>query len=258
MAKATETLVGRSAPHWDRHGWGHVPGLLRVGGHRGDPASAPENTIAAFDAAAAAGVHYVETDVRRSADGVLMLIHDAAVDRTTDGAGEIASMHSRELECLDAGGWFGAGFVDEPLVSLESFLDWLADHPKVGGMLELKAAGVGAGVAAACAASGFAQRLALCSVDADDLAAAAMQCPWLPRFLIVDRKELPPDPVALARLCNVQGVNVSWEQLDREVVEELHAAGIAVAGGTANDASALANPWQVDLIDTDKPATLLA
>lgn len=62
-------------------------GRLRIGGHRGAPDAAPENTLVGFAAAVSAGVDYIETDVRRTADDVLVLFHDANIDRTTDGHG---------------------------------------------------------------------------------------------------------------------------------------------------------------------------
>lgn len=68
--------------------------------HRGAMRMAPENTIAAFDRAAEAGADYVEIDVRATADGALVLLHDARVDRTTDGRGAVAEMTLSEVRRL--------------------------------------------------------------------------------------------------------------------------------------------------------------
>ncbi|MFL7810718.1 MAG: glycerophosphodiester phosphodiesterase, partial [Anaerolineae bacterium] len=62
-------------------------GSIRVIGHRGAAALAPENTWAGFDLALALGVDAIETDVRATRDGVLVLLHDERLDRTTDGSG---------------------------------------------------------------------------------------------------------------------------------------------------------------------------
>src|SRR5207237_1823327 len=70
---------------------------LRIGAHRGDPESAPENTPAAFEAAVALGVDYVETDVQRTADGFLVLLHDDDLDRTTSGSGPVARASWEEV-----------------------------------------------------------------------------------------------------------------------------------------------------------------
>jgi glycerophosphoryl diester phosphodiesterase len=83
-------------PHFD------APGPWVVA-HRGGAALAPENTQVAFERAVALGVDVLEMDLRWSADGVLVLMHDAAVDRTTDGQGRVADLRLEELKGLDAG-----------------------------------------------------------------------------------------------------------------------------------------------------------
>lgn len=92
---------------------------VRVVAHRGGASIAPENTLAALEAALSLGVDAIEIDVRLSSDGVPVLMHDATVDRTTDGEGGVAGMTRFELHSLDAGGWFGRGFTDEPVPTLD-------------------------------------------------------------------------------------------------------------------------------------------
>ncbi len=72
-------------------------------GHRGASTEAPENTLAAFGLAAAQGADGVELDVRLSADGDVVVIHDATVDRTTGGRGQVRALRTAELQALDAG-----------------------------------------------------------------------------------------------------------------------------------------------------------
>jgi len=72
-------------------------------GHRGAAAHAPENTLESFRLARSQGADALEFDVRRSADGVAMVFHDAALDRTTDGTGALADRTCAELQALDAG-----------------------------------------------------------------------------------------------------------------------------------------------------------
>jgi glycerophosphoryl diester phosphodiesterase len=69
-------------------------------GHRGFMGRAPENTIASFGAAQSAGAAYVEVDVRATQDAVLVLMHDATVDRTTAGTGLVAEMPYAALRAL--------------------------------------------------------------------------------------------------------------------------------------------------------------
>ncbi len=93
--------------------------------HRGSRLLWPENTLVAFQGAVSLGFRWLETDLHLSADGEVMCVHDATVDRTTDGTGPVASFTRRELERLDAGralvGFEGAGHripgLDEVLLS---------------------------------------------------------------------------------------------------------------------------------------------
>src|SRR3954447_960778 len=90
---------------------GRTPGgRTLVLGHRGASAYAPENTFAAFDLAMELGADGIETDVRVTRDGVLVLLHDETVDRTTDGTGLVAELCRAELDALDAGSWFEAAY----------------------------------------------------------------------------------------------------------------------------------------------------
>jgi glycerophosphoryl diester phosphodiesterase len=72
-------------------------------GHRGARGLAPENTLPAFKAGAEAGVDILELDVQQTKDGVLVVMHDPEVDRTTDGAGRVAELTLAELRAFDAG-----------------------------------------------------------------------------------------------------------------------------------------------------------
>ncbi|TMB92309.1 MAG: glycerophosphodiester phosphodiesterase [Chloroflexi bacterium] len=74
--------------------------------HRGGADEAPENTLPAFEAALALGYTYIETDVRLTADGVLVAFHDTALDRVTDQTGCIGDLTLREVQAADAGYWF--------------------------------------------------------------------------------------------------------------------------------------------------------
>ena len=71
--------------------------------HRGASGSAPENTLAAFELAASQGADAIELDVRLTADGVPVVIHDATLDRTTGGHGPVGALSLAELREVDAG-----------------------------------------------------------------------------------------------------------------------------------------------------------
>ncbi|MCC6491134.1 MAG: glycerophosphodiester phosphodiesterase [Candidatus Hydrogenedentes bacterium] len=91
--------------------------------HRGDQKSAPENTLPAFQLAVEKGAHQIEFDVQLSKDGVLVLMHDATVDRTTNGAGKVSDLTFDQLRALDAGSWFRVEFAGTRIPTLREALE---------------------------------------------------------------------------------------------------------------------------------------
>ncbi len=96
-------------------------------GHRGASAQAPENTLPAFERALALGAAGFEMDLRSTRDGVVVSLHDATVDRTTNGRGRLRSYRWAEVQHLDAGRWFGTEFVGTQVPRLEDVLDRFLD-----------------------------------------------------------------------------------------------------------------------------------
>ncbi|MCP4036078.1 MAG: glycerophosphodiester phosphodiesterase [bacterium] len=94
-----------------------------VSAHRGASQSHPENTLAAIRAAVEAGAQQIEIDLRSTADGELVLMHDKRVDRSTDGRGEVAELAFEQLRELDAGEWHDARFAGERIPTLAEALD---------------------------------------------------------------------------------------------------------------------------------------
>ncbi|HQK95867.1 MAG TPA: glycerophosphodiester phosphodiesterase family protein [Armatimonadota bacterium] len=95
---------------------------FQVCAHRGASSSHPENTVAAFAAAAALGVERVEFDVRRTVDGALVIMHDPTVDRTTDGSGAVWELTLSQIRALDAGSHKGTQFIGERVPTLAEAL----------------------------------------------------------------------------------------------------------------------------------------
>ncbi|MDQ3880430.1 MAG: glycerophosphodiester phosphodiesterase, partial [Chloroflexota bacterium] len=113
--------------------------------HRGAPYQAPENTMPSFEAAARSAVDAIELDVHLTADGHLVVIHDATLDRTTDASGPVAALTLRELRDADAGyrhtidggrsfPYRGRGL---RVPTLDQVLEWLP--AQVGLVVEVKA-----------------------------------------------------------------------------------------------------------------------
>ncbi len=90
-----------------RHPFFAVPRPI-VFGHRGACGERPENTLASFERALAQGAQVIETDVHATRDGVVVILHDADLARTTDGHGAVADLSFAELQALDAGFRFQA------------------------------------------------------------------------------------------------------------------------------------------------------
>jgi len=231
-----------------------------IASHRGGGATAPENTLPAITAALAGGFDYVEVDVALTADGHPVLLHDATVDRTTDGHGRLASLTLAEVRALDAGSWFGEEYAGTPVPTFVEFLDVLAGSGRRA-IIELKGGWDAASVEAAIAevlARSLERRIAISSFDARTLAAVGATSSVIPRLFSL--RVLPPDVVGAAKEAMVRGIVVRRKAiLDRpEVVDELHGAGIRVVVYTLNSDT----QWDevtalgVDGIVTDDPATL--
>lgn len=109
-----------------------------VAAHRGNSKYFPENTIAAFRSALTLDVDMVENDVHMTKDGKLVVMHDHAVDRTTNGTGEIRNMTFDEIRALDAGSWKGDEFRGEKVPSFEEFLELFRDRPDMLFNIEMK------------------------------------------------------------------------------------------------------------------------
>lgn len=111
---------------------------IYVAAHRGWSEKYPENTLEAFRAALALGVDQIETDIRVTKDGQLVLIHDALADRTTDGTGPVREMTLAEVKALDAGCKKGKEYAGARIPTLEEFLDLIKDEKTLTVDFELK------------------------------------------------------------------------------------------------------------------------
>jgi glycerophosphoryl diester phosphodiesterase len=90
--------------------------------HRGASGHAPENTLAAIRLAMETGAEMCELDVQQTADDQLVVVHDDALDRTTNGKGNVWEMTLAELQQCDAGSWFDPRFAGEKLPALEAVI----------------------------------------------------------------------------------------------------------------------------------------
>ena len=109
---------------------------LSVIAHRGAAAHAPENTLSAFRIAIEMHADALELDVRQTRDSQLVIMHDADVDRTSDGSGAVSDLSLAEIKALDAGSWFSAKYFGERIPTLQEVMDRLDSSTAL--ILELK------------------------------------------------------------------------------------------------------------------------
>lgn len=116
-----------------------APRRALVQAHRGFSEAYPENTLLAFEKAIEAGADRIETDLALTKDGVVVLMHDNTVDRTTDGQGGVAAFTLEELKRLDAGSWKSPEFAGERVPTLAEALELTAGRAELN--LEIKSNG---------------------------------------------------------------------------------------------------------------------
>lgn len=113
---------------------------MQVIGHRGAAALAPENTWYSFDTALEIGVDAIETDVRGTSDGELVLLHDANLDRTTNGSGPVNEARWSSVSQLDAGSWFDKKYSGARVPLLQKTLEHYGE--RIPFVLEIKQPGI--------------------------------------------------------------------------------------------------------------------
>jgi len=109
-----------------------------VSGHRGYSSKYPENTLLSFQAAIELGVDMLELDLHLSADGVIMLMHDNTLDRTTNGTGLLRDKTCAQLKELDAGGWKAKYYEGLKIPTFEEFLTLAAPYADMLFSVEIK------------------------------------------------------------------------------------------------------------------------
>jgi len=207
--------------------------------HRGAGKLAPENTLAAFRYGAAHGYRMFECDAKLSADGVAFLLHDATLERTTNGRGIGGAQPWSALSQLDAGGWHSRAFAGEPLATLENLARFCLAN---GHLLNIEIKPTpgterATGEAVARQAARLWQNAAipplLTSFQAESLEGARAVAPGLPRGLLLDTWrdgwfEAATGLGCAAVVCN----HALW---DTATVARVQGAGMRALSYTVND-----------------------
>jgi len=233
--------------------------------HRGASGSYPENTRAAFDAAASVGAGWIETDIQCLADGELVIFHDDHLGRTASGSAKVSLLSWPDMVGLDIGGWKDDAFASERPLRCEDLIVWQAETSDRPGIVwEVKCDDDPAAVDAAVTA--VTQRLAdigdhrciVSSFSRDVLFALRSQLPAISMALIAEA--LTEDGVAFCQEHGLEGMHLDGHQVTRESARAVLDAGLALRCYTINDMRKAERlvALGVSMIMTDFPERFLA
>lgn len=228
--------------------------------HRGASGHAPENTLAAFERAVQLGAAFIETDLHLTRDARFVAMHDATLERTTNGRGAVHDFTLGELRELDAGKWFDREFMGERIPTLEEILEFSREHDAVF-YLEIKydsAWGMHHALVAALQKAQSAARTAVISFDPGTLKAIHRLDPSLMIGLLIDRPV--PDFVTLATSAGARQVCPVSAIVTPELVGQAHQCDLHVAAWTVNTVDEMRRMMAagVEGIMTDFPGRLRA
>ena len=242
--------------------------MALVFAHRGGAALRPENTLLAFDHGLALGADGLEFDVRLSRDGVVVVHHDATLDRTTNGSGPVAACTADELARLDAGYRFGAfrGITG----GIPRLDEVLRRYPGARCIIELKVndAELARRTIDAVRAAGAVDRVALGSFGTRVLRAARAYEPRLPTGAAREETRLFlyrswirwPARRAPFQEFQVPELAGSTRVVTPRFVRDAHAAGVKVLVWTVDEEADMRRllDWGVDAIISDRPDVAVA
>lgn len=228
-------------------------------GHRGASMHYPENTLRAFREALEAGADLVECDLQISSDGVVVVMHDKTVDRTTEGTGPVAEKTVAELKQLEAGAWKDEQFRGEPV---PTFAELLALARELNGalLMDLKTEGMGEAIWRDVVAAEMEDHVIAGPWTTAEAARWREQAPLVPCFHIGSAPaELPGGFFWGLRQSNVRGFNYNGGSLTAEFVRGAHLRGMSVFAWTINAPDDMERMVRlgVDGILTDDPVTCL-
>lgn len=233
--------------------------LPQIIGHRGACAYAPENTLESIKTAYDMGVDWVEIDVMLTRDFIPIIHHDDTLDRTTNGAGNVADRDWEDIKQLEAGSWFSESFAGVRIPTLEETLDLLIELD-MGLNLEIKPT-PGKEIETAEVALDYLSRvwdehdrLLLSSFSHVSLETAMDMAPEWHRALLLE-KEWMPNWKEVAEYLGAAVINIDGNACTRDQVEEIIDFGKPILAYTINDARRARTlySWGVDGLFTDVP-----
>jgi glycerophosphoryl diester phosphodiesterase len=220
--------------------------------HRGASGAAPENTLAAIQLAIDGGAHWVEIDVQETADGRIVVIHDSDLKKVGDSTLIVGDSTLEELRAVDVGSWFGHGFADQRIPTLEEVLS--LSKNRIGVNIELKYYGGEVAL----------EQRVIDIVEQADMADQVVAMSLSYRGIQTLRRMRPNwtvgllSSVAVGQLAalDVDFLALSGRAATRRLIRQAHQQGKQVMVWTVNDAITMASAIGrgADALITDEPA----
>lgn len=236
-------------------------GFVSIIGHRGALASAPENTLPAFEEGLAQGANILELDIHLSRDRELVVIHDFRVDRTTGGSGYVKDLTLAELKRLDAGSKFSPAFTGARIPLLGEVLDWARGRAWLA--IEVKSdwityEGIEAALVDQLQRYAMVDQVMVVSFDHCALKRVKEIEPNVTTGALYNARFV--DPLMVARSARADVLRPRWPFAGAAEIRAAHAAGLAYSPWGPNDPAI----WRqlvemgVDTLSADRPADLRA
>lgn len=221
---------------------------MKLMGHRGARDKSPENTLRSFSHLIEAGIPAVEFDIHQSADGVWVVHHDDTLDRTTKGTGPLSNKtwdnDLSKIQTLEG----------DPLPRLEQVLE-IFKKTSMELQIEIKSPGDFKNLAAVLKAGMDISKITVISFNHRWLYEFKKAAPDIRTTCLLFG--LPMNPVEIVKSAQADGLSLSVNWIDRELVQTCHQAGLTVTAWNANDPETFQamKGLGIDYLGTDKPFT---
>ena len=235
-------------------------------GHRGYRAKYPENTLASFSAAMAAGAEMIELDVTLSKDRKVVVIHDDTLNRTTSGFGPVHQATLQALKRLDAGSWFDSRFAGESLPTLEEVL--ILAGGKILINIEIKSSAWESGFP-----EDAVERQVVDLIIRHDLLNSTLvssfhagflenigKLPVHPEIAFITDRKAPQNTLDMCQRLGVFSWNPHYKSLEQRHIEKAHAQGVLIFPYTVNmvEDMLMLVDMGVDGVITDDPGAAIS
>ena len=222
--------------------------MVTVTGHRGAAGLEPENTLRSFRRALDLGVDTIELDVHLTKDQHLVVIHDATVDRTTDGSGAVRDLTLRKIQQLDAG-------LGEHVPTLQEVIEFVAQKAIL--QIELKGLGVEHKVAQTIAVNRLINHVTVTSFRHNMVKTIKTLNPQISTGVLF--LGLPIDAPHLAHDAQADAIHPHVNYVDTQLVESCHSHGLFVRVWNTDCLSQMQKmiALDVDAIGSNRPDLLL-